>query len=138
MSQEYKSRQSRVIENAKRLAQNLVKNGYNVLTGGTDNHLMLVNAASISNGLTGAAAQQQLEHCGIVVDRMLLPYDDKPGVTSGLRIGTPIVTKNGFGLAEIDTVSQLIDTILQNGNNKSVADSVRDQAKSLARKFPLF
>jgi glycine hydroxymethyltransferase len=136
MSQEYKARQSRVIENAKRLAENLVKKGYNVLTGGTDNHLMLVNVADISKGLTGEAIQQMLEQCGIVVDKMLLPYDT-PGEINGLRLGTPIVTKNGFGLSEIDTVSQLIDTVLQKGNEKSITDTVREQAKALARKFPL-
>jgi len=145
-SQEYKSRQSRVIENAKRLAENLVQKGYSVLTGGTDNHLMLVNVAGISKGLTGLAIQKQLEHCGIVVDRMLLPYDGKPGVTSGIRLGTPIVTKNGFGVTEIDEVSGLVDTILSNakavndvgcGIDKTIAASVRDRAKALARKFSL-
>jgi glycine hydroxymethyltransferase len=135
-SSAYKSRQAKVIENAKRLAENLVQKGYNVLTGGTDNHLMLVNVASISKGLTGTAAQQMLEQCGIVVDKMLLPYD-AAGEINGLRLGTPIVTKNGFGPAEIDIVSQLIDTILQKGNDRTTADRVRDQAKTLARKFPL-
>jgi glycine hydroxymethyltransferase len=136
----YKLRQARVIENAKRLAENLVKNGYNVLTGGTDNHLLLVNVSVIpmkaGKGLTGTAAQQQLEQCGIVVDRMLLPYDT-PGVPLGLRLGTPIVTKNGFGPAEIDAVSGLIDTVLQKGNDKSITARVREQAKTLARNFPL-
>jgi glycine hydroxymethyltransferase len=138
MSKEYKSRQARVIENAKRLAKNLVEMGYNILTGGTDNHLMLLNLAKISKGLTGLAVQKRLEECGIVVDRMLLPYDDKPGVTSGVRMGTPIVTKNGFGLAQIDAVSELIDTVLQKGNDKSIAARVRKQARVLAHKFPLF
>jgi glycine hydroxymethyltransferase len=132
----YKSRQARVIENARRLAKNLIQKGYNVLTGGTDNHLMLVNVADISKCLTGTAIQQLLEQCGIVVDKMLLPYD-APGEINGLRMGTPIVTKNGFGPAEIDTVSGLIDTVLQKGNVQSIADNVREQAKTLARKFLL-
>jgi glycine hydroxymethyltransferase len=113
MSNEYKSRQFKVVENAKRLAANLVQKGYNCLTGGTDNHLMLVNVSGLSKGLTGMAAQKCLEDCGIVVDRMLLPYDDKPDVTSGLRLGTPIVTKNGMGTAEMDQMVSLVDAVLK-------------------------
>jgi glycine hydroxymethyltransferase len=113
MSNEYKSRQFKVVENAKRLAGNLLQKGYNVLTGGTDNHLMLVNVSDISEQLTGFVAQRCLEDCGIVVDRMLLPYDDKPGVTSGIRLGTPIVTKNGMGVAEMDQIAEMVDDVLQ-------------------------
>jgi glycine hydroxymethyltransferase len=151
-SQEYKTRQFKVIENASRLAGNLIQKGYNVLTGGTDNHLMLVNVAANaqhalrhSKGLTGFAAQKCLEDCAIVVDKMPLPYAE-PGEVNGLRLGTPIVTKNGFGAAEIDEVSQLVDTALSNIKvsdtttftvEKQLADRIRNQVKELTGRFPI-
>jgi glycine hydroxymethyltransferase len=146
MSQEYKTRQSRIVENAKRLASNLVKSGYNVPTGGTDNHLMLVNVSAGSQRLTGFVAQRCLEECGIVVDRMRLPYDDKPNITSGIRLGTPIVTKNGMGVAEMDRICNLFDSILREVQMKgdidySIPEAFREQiaaqAKDLACRFPI-
>ncbi|MFH1371292.1 MAG: serine hydroxymethyltransferase [Planctomycetota bacterium] len=144
MSNEYKSRQFKVVENAKRLAENLLQKGYNCLTGGTDNHLMLVNVSCLSKGLTGMSAQKCLEDCGIVVDRMLLPYDDKPGVTSGIRIGTPIVTKNGMGAAEMDRIAEMADAVLKKvrpiSESKYTIDDpfaadIKNEATILARKF---
>ena len=146
MSEEYKARQSRVVENAKRLAKGLVQRGYNILTGGTDNHLILVNVADTGQHLTGLAAQKCLEDCGIVVDRMLLPYDDKPGVTSGVRLGTPIVTRNGMGVKEMDQICELVDSILRQVQPKSdteytIPETFRKQTaaqtKDLARRFPI-
>jgi glycine hydroxymethyltransferase len=147
MSEEYKAIQSWVVENAKRLAEGLVQRGYNVLTGGTDNHLILVNTADVSKGLTGFTAQKCLEECGIVVDRMLLPYDDKPGVTSGLRLGTPIVTKNGMGPAEMDRISELIDEILRKARptgksthaiDEEFSAKARKKAAELASRFAIW
>ena len=85
LSEEYKTRQVRVVENSKRLAGILLRKGYDVLTGGTDNHLMLVNVADKSQDLTGLVAQQCLKQCGIVVDKILLPYDNNPNGVSGIR-----------------------------------------------------
>ena len=104
---------------------------------------MLVNIADNSSHLTGLSAQQCLERCGIVVDKMLLPYDDNPNGPSGIRLGTPIITKNGMGTAEIDLIAELVDTVLSNlkssghAIDQSVADHVRGQAKDLANEFPL-
>ncbi|MGD0571540.1 MAG: serine hydroxymethyltransferase [Sedimentisphaerales bacterium] len=151
LSEEYKSRQVKVVENSKRLAGILLRKGYNVLTGGTDNHLMLVNVTDStsspqtgkSQNLTGLAAQQCLEQCGIVVDKMLLPYDNNPNGASGIRLGTPIITKNGMGTAEIDEIAELVDTVLSNLKSsgrtidQSVADRVRRQARELAAEFPI-
>jgi glycine hydroxymethyltransferase len=147
MSKEYKFRQFRVVENAKRLAENLVKNGFNILTGGTDNHLMLVNVSGLSKGLTGFAAQKCLEDCGIVVDRMLLPYDDRLGVTSGLRLGTPIVTKNGMGIAEMDRIAEILDDVLRNVRptgetrysiSEKLAEDIKNKTLALAHKFKVW
>lgn len=143
VSEQYKARQFKVVENAKHLANVLLKKGYNILTGGTDNHLMLVNIAESSKGLTGLIAQQCLEQCGIVVDKMLLPYDDNPNGPSGIRLGTPIITKNGMGTAEIDEIAELVDTVLSNLKSsgktidRSIADRVRGQARELAAEFPI-
>jgi glycine hydroxymethyltransferase len=143
LSEEYKTRQAKVVENSKHLAGILLQKGYNVLTGGTDNHLMLVNIADKTQNLTGFAAQQCLEHCGIVVDKMLLPYDNNPSGVSGIRLGTPIITKNGMGPAEIDEIAELVDTVLSNLQSSgrifdpSIADHVREQAKALAAEFPI-
>jgi len=144
-SKQYKARQFRVVENAKRLAANLMQKGYNVLTGGTDNHLMLVNVAGISEGLTGFAAQKCLEDCGIVVDRIHLPYDDKPNITTGIRLGTPIVTRNGMGVPEMDQIADMMDAVLkkiqlvsecQYAIDESFATNAKQQAKMLSRRFP--
>ena len=86
------------MENATRLAKNLLDLGYDVLTGGTDNHMVLINITNLREGLTGAIAQECLEDCGIIINKNRLPYDTKSAaVTSGLRLGTPIVTRNGMG-----------------------------------------
>jgi glycine hydroxymethyltransferase len=146
VSEQYRTRQFKVVENAKRLAGELVKKGYNLLTGGTDNHLMIVNVAEVSKGLTGFIAQKCLEQCGIVVDRMPLPYYDKPGQTSGVRLGTPIVTKNGMGVDEMDVISLLVDSTLRQVRPKSDTDyaipesfvnQTAEQIKNLASRFPI-
>jgi glycine hydroxymethyltransferase len=144
---EYKARQFKIIENAKRLASNLLDLGYNVLTRGTDNHMILINIANFREGLTGATAQKCLEDCGIIVDMMKLPYDKRPAsITSGIRLGTPIVTKNGMGANEMDSISVLINTLLraveiisdrQYKISESLKNEIRDKVKGLCSKFPM-
>jgi glycine hydroxymethyltransferase len=146
-SDEYKARQFKIIENAKRLASNLSDLGYDVLTGGTDNHMVLINVGSFREALTGTIAQRCLEDCSITVDAMKLPYDKKPAsITSGIRLGTPIVTKNGMGLAEIESISALVDVVLKEVKiksdseyeiDKSLRDEVRDKVKQLCGRFPM-
>jgi glycine hydroxymethyltransferase len=114
LSDEYKTRQFKIIENAKRLADSLLDSGFDVVTGGTDNHMILANVANLREGLTGVIAQKCLEQCGIVVDKISLPYDKNgPEVTSGVRLGTPIVTKSGMGRKEMEDISVLIDAVLR-------------------------
>jgi len=147
MSEEYKTRQFRVIENAKRLAEDLINTGYDVPTGGTDNHIVLVNVSSIGSGLSGAAAQRCLERCGIVVDKCPLPYDKlSADETGGIRLGTPIVTRNGMGLDEIDEISAMMDAVLRKAEPKGRDDCIIDaaqaekisaQAKKLCGRFEL-
>ena len=108
---------------------------------------MLVNVAEASKGLTGFIAQKCLEQCGIVVDRMLLPYDDKPGQISGIRLGTPIVTKNGMGAEEMDRIAGMLDAVLKKIRvldenrytiDESTSTNIQNAARELARRFPIW
>ncbi|MHC4555731.1 MAG: serine hydroxymethyltransferase [Planctomycetota bacterium] len=114
LSDKYRDIQFKIIDNAKTLANNLLGLGYDVLTGGTDNHMVLVNVANFREGLTGIIAQKCLEDCGIIVNKNRLPYDKKNAtVASGIRLGTPIVTKNRMGAEQMDIISALIDSVLR-------------------------
>jgi len=147
LSEEYKVRQFKIIENAKRLAKNLSNLGYDVLTDGTDNHMILVNVANSREGLTGAIARSCLEECGLIIDRVKLPYE-KAGtaIGNGLRLGTHIVTKNGMGAEEMDRIAELIDVVLKkveiitNGKykiNESFKEDIRNKVKDLCDRFPV-
>jgi glycine hydroxymethyltransferase len=147
LSDEYRARQFKIIENAKALASGLAGLGYDVVTGGTDNHMVLVNVGNLREGLTGLAGQKCLEECGIIVNMNSLPYDKKSAaVTSGVRLGTPIVTRNGMGSAEMGSISALIDVVLKEVKvksdseyeiDKSLRDEVRDKVKQLCGRFPM-
>jgi glycine hydroxymethyltransferase len=147
LSEEYRARQFKIIENAKALASGLAGLGYDVVTGGTDNHMVLVNVGNLREGLTGLAGQKCLEECGIIVNKNRLPYDKKSAaVTSGVRLGTPIVTRNGMGLAEMESISALVDVVLKEVKvksdseyeiDKSLRDEVRDKVKQLCGRFPM-
>jgi glycine hydroxymethyltransferase len=147
LSEEYRQRQFKIIENAKALAKNLLELGHDVVTGGTDNHMILVNVANLREGLTGIVAQKCLEDCGIVVNMNRLPYDKKgPTITSGIRLGTPIVTKNGMGPGEMQEISALIDAVLRKVEiisdaeyriDESFQNQIRQKVESLCSKFPM-
>jgi len=147
LSDEYKVRQFKIIENAKRLAGNLLNLGYDVLTKGTDNHMILINMENYREVLTGTIAQRCLEDCSIIVDMIKLPYDKKPtSITSGIRLGTLIVTKNGMGGKEMDRISELIDVVLRKVKiisdreyeiNESLRNEIRDKVRQLCGKFPM-
>jgi glycine hydroxymethyltransferase len=146
LSDEYKTRQFNIIENAQRLAGNLVDSGYDVLTGGTDNHMVLINISNLRPGLTGLIAQKCLEDCGIIINMNKLPYDNKSAaVTSGIRLGTPIVTRNGMGSDEIDNISGFIDEVLRKVRiisdkeyriEEAVQKEIKDKVKQLSHRFP--
>ena len=146
LSEEYRGRQYKIVENAKRLAISLLDLGYDVVTGGTDNHMVLLNVANFREGLTGTTAQKCLEECGIVVDMIHLPYEKGPSVADGIRLGTPIVTKNGMGTEEMEGISALIDAVLKgvevvSDGEYRIAGSLREQTqtkvKDLCGRFPM-
>jgi glycine hydroxymethyltransferase len=147
LSDEYRARQFKIVENAKCLSDNLVELGYDVITGGTDNHMVLVNVANFRKGLTGVIAQKCLEDCGIVVNMNRLPFDTKSmAIGSGVRLGTPIVTKNGMGAEQMHTTSKLIDTVLKGVEietnsryriDESLRSEIRDKVRQLCSRFPM-
>ena len=146
VSQQYKQRQFKIIENARRLAGSLTAWGHDVLTGGTDNHMVLLNVSNFRQSLAGIIAQRALEQCGIVTDMVRLAYDKKsPEVGSGVRLGTPIVTKIGMGEGEMDAIGGLIDSVLKmvkiTGErayelNESYVEQTRAEVEELCLKFP--
>jgi glycine hydroxymethyltransferase len=126
-TEQYRRRQFKIIENAAALAESLIKFGLDVVTGGTDNHLVLVDVTGLKKGLTGDIAQRALEECGIVVDKIDLPYQ-KSGVVAGIRLGTPIVTKNGMTAQQMDTIAGMIDGILRQVKTASQGGCIIDDA----------
>ena len=147
LSDEYRAGQFKIIENARRLSDDLMELGYDVLTGGTDNHMVLINVANFREGMTGVIAQKCLEDCGIIVNMNRLPYDTKSmAVTSGMRLGTPIVTKNGMKSAEMHSISKLIDAVLKDVKvvtnreyriDESLRGEIRNKVKQLCSRFPM-
>ena len=147
LSDEYRARQFKIVENAQKLADDLINMGYDILTGGTDNHMALVNVANFREGMTGVIAQKCLEDCGIIVNMNRLPYDTKSmAVASGVRLGTPIVTKNGMGAAEMHRISELIDVVLKGVRvvtnseyriDESLRSEIRNKVRQLSGRFPM-
>jgi glycine hydroxymethyltransferase len=147
LSAEYHDRQFGIVENAKILAQEFLRLGYDVLTGGTDNHMFLANLANFRQGLTGFIAQHCLEDCGIIVNMNRLPYDSQNArITSGMRLGTPIVTKNGMSGKEMHVISRLVDSILtrveiqgdrQYHLDPAFQSEVKEHVRELCTRFPM-
>ena len=147
LSEEYRNWQLRIVDNAKKLADDLLNLGHDVLTGGTDTHMILVNVTSLQEDMTGIVAQQSLDDCGIIVNKNGLPYDKKgAAVASGIRLGTPIVTRNGMGPEQMSTIAELVDSALRavhigNDGRYSIDESTRDDTragvKQLCEKHPI-
>jgi glycine hydroxymethyltransferase len=139
----FKTYIQQVIDNAAALAQTLVENGYAITTGGTDNHLMLVDLRD--KGITGKAAEAALGRAHITCNKNGVPFDTaSPMVTSGIRLGSPAATSRGFGTGEFQEVGKLIATCLDglaaNGEegNKDIEAKVRDQVAALTKRFPIY
>ncbi|MBW8349985.1 serine hydroxymethyltransferase [Bacillus sp. IITD106] len=136
-SDEYKTYIQNVIDNAKRLGESLKKEGFDIVSDGTDNHLLLLDLRPI--GLTGKVAEKVLDDVGITVNKNTIPYDPEgPFTTSGIRIGTPAVTSRGFGLEEMDEIASLIGFVLKNHEDESKLDEARNRVEALTAKFPLY
>jgi glycine hydroxymethyltransferase len=126
-----------IINNASRLAEGLKKEGLNLVSGGTDNHLLLLDLQSI--GLTGKVAEHVLDEVGITVNKNAIPYDpQKPFVTSGIRIGTAAVTSRGFGLEDMDEIASIIAFTLKNHEDEAALAQARSRVEALTGKFTLY
>jgi len=135
MTEEFRQYQQQVVKNAKALADALMEEGFQLVSGGTDNHLMLVDLSNFS--VTGKKAQLLLDEVGITVNKNAIPYDtQKPTVTSGIRIGTPAVTTRGMKEEDMKEIARLIKLTLTDFDNS--ADHVRQRVAALCKKFPLY
>jgi glycine hydroxymethyltransferase len=137
MEPSFKKYQARVCENAKVMAGVLQERGYDIVSGGTDNHLMLVSL--IGHGVTGKAAEAALESANITTNKNSVPNDPQsPFVTSGLRLGTPAITSRGFGADETRALTGWIADILDSIDNEETIDRVRGQVLELCERFPVY
>jgi len=134
---EFKIYAQQVVNNARVLAESLIEHGYNLVSGGTDNHLMLVDLSG--SELTGKLAEETLEHAGITVNKNAVPFDTRsPFVTSGFRIGTPATTSRGLKENEMRQVAAWIDRALKNVGNAGELEQIRGEVRELCRQFPLY
>lgn len=126
-----------IIANAKAMAKAFLDRGYELVSGGTDNHLVLIDLRS--KGLTGKEAEAVLQRADITVNKNMVPFDEtSPFVTSGMRIGTPAMTTRGFGEAEFAWVVELMDRILSDMGNEDVQRHVQEEVRALCSRFPLY
>jgi glycine hydroxymethyltransferase len=133
---EFADYQRRIVENARTLADELHQRGMRLVSGGTDNHLMLVDVGV--RGVTGRDAQMALDAVGITVNKNTIPYDQRPpAVASGLRIGTPAATSRGMGPGEMRQIADFICRVLDNPGNEGVALAVRQEVRELTGRFPV-
>jgi glycine hydroxymethyltransferase len=134
---EYRAYAEQIIKNAHALSAALVKHGYNIISGGTDNHLMLIDLRN--KNLTGKDSQEALDLAGITVNKNAVPFDDKsPLITSGIRVGTPAVTTRGLKEQEMEIIAGFIDRVLSNRTDEKVLKQVSEDVKTLCAKFPLY
>jgi len=133
----FKAYQTQILKNAQTLAEEMVKAGFRLVSGGTDNHLMLVDLTP--KNITGRDAEVALDKVGITVNKNGIPFDTKkPMVTSGIRIGTPAVTTRGMKEDDMKTIASLIDRCLSNIGDQAVQDKVAAEVKELTGKYPFY
>lgn len=137
LTPEFKSYQAQIVKNAKALAAELISEGFRLVSGGTDNHLMLVDVSVI--GITGKEAGETLDRAGITANKNMIPFDTKsPMVTSGIRIGTPAITTRGMKETEMKTIGRMISYVLKNIHDENRIMEVRSEVKALCENFPLY
>ncbi|MGC9017836.1 MAG: serine hydroxymethyltransferase, partial [Caldimicrobium sp.] len=134
---EFKSYQQQIVKNAQVIAKVFKEEGFRVVSGGTDNHLVLIDVSS--KGLTGAQAEILLEEAGITVNKNAIPFDPlPPKITSGIRIGTPAITTRGLKEKEVEEVAHWMCEILKNPENEALRKDVRKKVRELCERFPFY
>jgi glycine hydroxymethyltransferase len=137
LTEEWKQYQRQIVLNANRLAERLVTLGFRIVSGGTDNHLLLLDVAHA--GLTGKVAEKVLEEAGLTVNKNTIPFDPNPPlVASGIRLGTPALTTRGMKEPEMDQVGDFIAEVLRSPEDESVRAGVRGRVRELCERFPLY
>jgi glycine hydroxymethyltransferase len=137
MSPAFRTYAARIVENARALGDELSRRGYHLVSGGTDNHLVLVDVRS--KALTGRKAEKALEQAHIIVNKNMIPFDpEKPMTTSGIRIGTPAMTTRGMGPGEMRTIASWIETVLSAPDDPQTIERVRGQVRELCASFPVY
>ncbi len=137
LQDDFKTYSQQIIDNAKRLGEALVKEGIRIVSGGTDNHLLLLDVRGLE--LTGKVAEEALDNVGLTTNKNTIPFDpESPFVTSGIRIGTAAVTTRGFGLEEMDELASIIAFTLKHHDDEAKLQEAKDRVKALTGKFPLY
>ncbi|MDT5261655.1 MAG: glycine hydroxymethyltransferase, partial [Acidobacteriota bacterium] len=136
---DFKEYQRRILSNAKALASELQEQGFRLVSGGTDNHLVLVDVFMGGKGVTGKVAEKALEAAGITANKNTIPFDtNKPFIASGVRLGTPALTTRGMGEEEMRQVARLIAAVLQDPESDEVRNRIRQSVHELSARFPLY
>ncbi|NLV89037.1 MAG: serine hydroxymethyltransferase [Tissierellia bacterium] len=134
LQDDFKVYQQQILNNAKALSEGLIKNGFRLVSGGTDNHLILIDVRN--KGLTGKKAEKLLEEVGVATNKNTIPYDpESPLVTSGIRIGTPAMTTRGMKEDDMYEIAEIISLALDEGNDRN---AIKDRVIALCKKYPLY
>ncbi|MEE8478691.1 MAG: serine hydroxymethyltransferase, partial [Candidatus Neomarinimicrobiota bacterium] len=134
---EFKEYTKSIVKNAQAMAENFISLDYHLISGGTDTHLILIDLTN--KNITGKAAENALEKAGITVNKNMVPFDQRsPFVTSGIRIGTPAVTTRRMGISEMQEIVKLIDSVINDHENKSLIENVKNSVQELCDNFPLY
>jgi len=137
LSPEFAGYQRRILDNAKRLAEGLIQRGFDLISGGTDNHLMLVDLNSI--GITGKEAEERLSEVGIILNKNTIPFETrKPFIASGIRLGTPAITTRGFGTAEMDQIAEWVEHVLKGKPSKEEKLSILEGVREMCARYPIW
>jgi glycine hydroxymethyltransferase len=137
LSDDYMTYIQQVQKNAQSMAAAFVERGYNIISGGTDNHMMLIDLRS--KGITGKLAENTLVKADITINKNMVPFDDKsPFVTSGMRVGTAAITTRGLIETDMARIVELMDDVLTNHDNESKIDAVRKEVNGWMQQYPLF
>ncbi|MBC7931327.1 MAG: serine hydroxymethyltransferase [Rubrivivax sp.] len=139
LREDFKDYQRRILSNARALADELQEQGFRLVSGGTDNHLVLVDVFMGGKGVTGKVAEKALEAAGITANKNTIPFDtNKPFVASGIRLGTPALTTRGMGEEEMRQVARLIAAVLHDPESEEVRGRIHQSVRELAARFPLY
>ncbi|OEF99840.1 serine hydroxymethyltransferase [Vulcanibacillus modesticaldus] len=134
---EFKEYAKKIVENSKRLAKSLMDKGFNLASGGTDNHLILINLTNMN--ITGKDAEHLLDEIGITCNKNTVPFDQaSPFITSGIRLGTAAITTRGMDLGAMDEIAEIIAMTLKNPDNKQIHEEAKKRVDDLVKKFPLY